>query len=328
MRSLRFSLVLLLMLALVPLNGVSAQENVTVVATIEPIASIVQEAFPGINPVVIIPPGVDPHDYQLTAKQVELLSRSSVIVTTGGHLPVEKRIAELEKEGTITGKALFVDDYMRYGFHYAKEYWYNGKDNPHGVWLDPYNAIAIAEATEKALIEADPINAAVYERDFEKFRGKVLAIVEAYRALAPKNVTAIIQMPPDEYALDWLGIKAIASIKPEEEVPAMGIDQLVPTAEKSSLIVYGSDSPEQLKKASIELAQKSGKPLAEITVFWASGNYTDWLIKNTASILKALSTHPNQEKPEKSGNIAETYAFLALLTGIVLGTALGVILKK
>ncbi|WP_297515759.1 zinc ABC transporter substrate-binding protein, partial [Thermococcus sp.] len=257
-----------------------------------------------------------------------LLSKARVIVTTGGHLPVEKRIAELEKEGTVTGKALFVDDYVKYGFHYAKEHWYNGKDNPHGVWLDPYNAIAIAEATKEALIEEDPANAMTYERDFERFRERVLAIVEAYKALAPKNATAVIQMPPDEYAIDWLGIKAVAAIKPEEEVPAIGVDQLVPIAEKSSLIVYGSDSPEQLKKASIELAQKSGKPLAEITVFWASGNYTDWLIKNTASIIKALSAPEKPGKPNQTENTAIKYAVLSLITGVVLGTALGVILKK
>ncbi len=323
----RLLLILLLTLSLVPLNGASAQESVTVVATIAPVASIVGEAFPGVRVEVIIPPGVDPHDYQLTARQVELLSRAQVIVTTGGHLPVEKKIAELEREGTVRGKVLFVDDYAKHGFRYAKEYWYNGKDNPHGVWLDPYNAIAIAEATERALIEEDPANAPVYERDFERFRGRVLAIVEAYKALAPKNATAVIQMPPDEYAIDWLGIRAIASIKPEEEVPAVGVDRLVPVARNCSLIVYGSDSPEQLKKAAIELAQKSGKPLAEITVFWGSGNYTDWLIRNTASVLKALSGSQKTEE-KKTENAAATYAFLALVTGVVLGTALGVILKK
>ncbi|WP_297534830.1 zinc ABC transporter substrate-binding protein [Thermococcus sp.] len=321
-------LTLILLTALIPSKGVHAQSGPLVVATIEPLASIVQEAFPGVEVKVIVPPGVDPHDYQLTAEQVELLSQAKVIVTTGGHLPVEKKIAELEGEGTITGEALFVDDYMKYGFHYAKEYWYNGKDNPHGVWLDPYNAIAIAEATEKALIEEDPANAVTYERDFEKFRERVLAIAEAYKALAPKNATAVIQMPPDEYALDWLGIKAVASIKPEEEVPAIGVDRLVPTAEKSSLIVYGSDSPEQLKNAAIELSQKSGKPLAEITVFWTSGNYTGWLIKNTASILGAVSKGGVVKEPIKTESSVGTYAILSLITGIVLGTALGVILKK
>jgi len=321
-------LTLILLTALIPSKDVHAQPGPLVVATIEPLASIVQEAFPGVEVKVIVPPGVDPHDYQLTAEQVELLSQAKVIVTTGGHLPVEKRIAELEQEGTVTGEALFVDDYMKYGFHYAKEYWYNGKDNPHGVWLDPYNAIAIAEATEKALIEEDPANAVTYERDFERFRERVLAIVEAYKALAPKNATAVIQMPPDEYALDWLGIKAVASIKPEEEVPAIGVDQLVPTAEKSSLIVYGSDSPEQLKKAAIELSQKSGKPLAEITVFWTSGNYTHWLIKNTASILGAVSKGRVVKEPVRTESAVGTYAILSLITGIVLGTALGVILKK
>ncbi|WP_457742453.1 metal ABC transporter solute-binding protein, Zn/Mn family [Thermococcus sp.] len=321
-------LTLILLAALIPPKEAHAQSEPLVVATIEPLASIVQEAFPGVEVKVIVPPGVDPHDYQLTAQQVELLSQAKVIVTTGGHLPVEKRIAELEREGTVTGKALFVDDYRKYGFSYAKEYWYHGKDNPHGVWLDPYNAIAIAEATEKALIEENPANAVTYERDFEKFRERVLAIVEAYKALVPKNATAVIQMPPDEYAIEWLGIKAVASIKPEEEVPAIGVDELVPVADKSSLIVYGSDSPEQLKKAAIELSQKSGKPVAEITVFWNSGNYTSWLIKNTASILKAVSGGRIVKEQVRTESTVGTYTILALITGIVLGTALGVILKK
>jgi len=312
---------LLLLLILSTLPGVSG----TVVVTIEPVASIVRESFPGVEVVVVIPPGVDPHEYQLTAQQVELLSRAQVIVTSGGHLPVERRIVELKEEGLIGARILLVDDYMEYGFRYAKERWYNGKDNPHGVWLDPYNAIAIAKATERALISEDPVNAPVYERDFERFRGRVLAIVEAYKALAPKNATAVIQMPSNQYALEWLGIRAIASIKPEQEVPAIGVDELVPVARNCSLIVYSSDSPEQLKKAAIELARKSGKPLAEITVFWSSGNYTYWLIKNTASILGATSSGSGTELPAAGEN---TYAFLALVTGVVLGTALGIILKK
>ncbi|WP_367883715.1 TroA family protein [Thermococcus peptonophilus] len=73
----------------------------------------------------------------MTAEQVELVQRASVIVTTGGHLPVERRMVELKENGEIAGKILLVEDYKKYGFRYLKEHWYNEKDNPHGVWLDP-----------------------------------------------------------------------------------------------------------------------------------------------------------------------------------------------
>lgn len=307
-------------------------EKPLVVATIGPLGSIVREAFPGVDVVVLIPPGVDPHDYQMTAEQVELVQRASVIVTTGGHLPVERRMVELKENSEIAGKILLVDDYKKYGFRYLKEHWYNEKDNPHGVWLDPYNAIAIAEATEEALIQSDPARENEYRLQFEAFKARVLGIVEAYRALINSNATAVIQMPPDQYALEWLGIKAVEALKPEEEVPAKGVDTLVEKAKGADILVYGFDSPDQMKKAMMELAEKSEKPLAGITVFWSSGNYTDWLVKNTAAIIEALKGESLRETPQETrketGTNTERYILLSLLTGIVLGTALGVIMKK
>ncbi|AMQ17961.1 metal ABC transporter solute-binding protein, Zn/Mn family [Thermococcus peptonophilus] len=325
-------MILLLIGSLFFPSATASGEKPLVVATIGPLGSIVREAFPEVDVVVLIPPGVDPHDYQMTAEQVELVQRASVIVTTGGHLPVERRMVELKENGEIAGKILLVEDYKKYGFRYLKEHWYNEKDNPHGVWLDPYNAIAIAEATEEALIQSDPARENEYRLQFEAFKARVLGVVKAYRALINSDATAVIQMPPDQYALEWLGIKAAEALKPEEEVPAKGVDTLVEKAKGADILVYGLDSPDQMKKAMTELAEKSGKQLAGITVFWSSGNYTDWLVKNTASIIEALKGEGLKETPQEpkkeTGTNTERYILLSLLTGIVLGTALGVIMKK
>ena len=314
----------------VPMTEGVQTEKPLVIATIAPIASIVQEAFPQVRVVVLIPPGVDPHEYQMTAKQVELVQKASVIVTTGGHLPVERRILELRNSGEIEARVLLVQDYFKYGFRYLKESWYNNKDNPHGVWLDPYNAIAIAEATEKALIQSDPSRRTEYTITFERFRARVLGIVDSYRALIRSNGTAIVQMPPDQYALEWLGLRVVDSLKPEEEIPSKGIDELLPESKTADVLVYGLDSPEQMKNAMKELAAKSGKPLAGITVFWSSGNYTEWLVKNTATIIRTINSGecPSLKECPEEGETTERYVFLSLLTGIVLGTAIGVVLKR
>lgn len=308
--------------------SLGSPEKPLVVASIAPLASIVQDAFgDSVNVVYIIPLGADPHEYQLTASQIELLRKADVIVTTGGHLPVEKRIKELREEGTITAEALFIDDYKREGFRYLQERWYQNKDNPHGVWLDPYNALAIAKATEVALEKTDPANSETYAEEYGNFEVRVKTIVEAYRALIGTNHTAVIQMPPDEYAIEWLGVKAVASIKPEEEVPAIGVDDLVPTAKRVDLIVYGANSPDQLKDAAKELALKSGKPTAEITVFWKDVPYTEVLIRNSAAVVNALGGKTPLKTPAQKSDVTE-YVMLSLVTGIVLGTALGVILKR
>ncbi|AIU70429.1 ABC transporter substrate-binding protein [Thermococcus eurythermalis] len=318
---------LLLIASFIPLTGAS-EEKPLVVASIAPIASIVQDAFgDAVEVVYLIPPGANPHEYQMTADQIELLRSADVIVTTGGHLPMEKKISELKEEGTITGETLFFDDYREEGFRYLPEHWYNGKDNPHGVWLDPYNALAIASAVEKALEKADPVNAGLYRELYSDFEGRVRAIVEAYKALVDENRTAVIQLPSNQYAIEWLGITAVASIKPEEEVPAIAVDELVETARGADLVIYAVDSPEQMKDAASELARKSGKPLAGIRVFWSEKPYTEVLIENSAAVIKALGG-----ERQEAGNVQENdvgrYVVLSLVSGIVLGVALGVILKK
>jgi len=320
-------IVLLLIASFIPLTGAS-EEKPLVVASIAPIASIVQDAFgDAVEVVYLIPPGANPHEYQMTADQIELLRRADVIVTTGGHLPMEKKIAELKEEGTITGETLFFDDYKREGFRYLPERWYNGKDNPHGVWLDPYNALAMASAVEKALEKVDPVNAERYRELYSDFEDRVETIVEAYRALVEENRTAVIQLPSNQYAIEWLGITAVASIKPEEEVPAIAVDELVETARGTDLIVYAVDSPEQMKDAASELAKKSGKSLAGIQVFWSGKPYTEVLIENSAAVIKALGGE-RQEVDNVQENDVGRYVVLSLVSGIVLGVALGVILKK
>ena len=133
-------------------------------------------------------------------------------------------------------------------------------------------------------------------------------------------------MPPDQYAVEWLGIKPVASKNPEEEVPAIGVDNLVKTAMGTSLVVYTKESPQQLKDAAKELSLKSGKPLAEVSVFWSGRPYTDVLIENGAAVVSALEGKV-ERVPIKETDVT-TYVVISLLVGIILGTSIGIILKK
>ncbi len=296
-----------------------------VVATIGPLASIVQEAFgSSVQVYTLIPPGVDPHEYQLTAKQILLVKKADVIVTTGGHLPVEKMMASLKQEGSLKGYLLLADSYEKYGFRYLKETWYHNGTNPHGVWLDPYNAIAIAEAVENALISVDPYNAAVYRVEFQAFRRKVLDIVSAYSPFFKGNETAVIQQPPLQYALAWMGMKVVGAIKPEEEAPALGVDEVLPYARRASFVVYLYQSSSQLKKAAIDLASRAGKPSVGIYVFWQGGNYTQYLINNSVAIIRALGERTIVVKQRES---ERSYIVASFLVALSLGLAFGYLMR-
>lgn len=326
MRAKAVILTLLLILFTIPY---ARAEKPLIVASISPLAEIVKETFGNsVDVVYLVPSGADPHQYQLTPDQIELIKKADVVVTVNGHLPAEQKMKQLREEGTISAAVLFAEDYAKYGFRFLPERWYNNKNNPHGVWLDPYNALAIAKATAEALSERYPQDRELYERQYEKFETKVMAIVEAYKVLA-ENATAIIEMPSQQYALEWLGVKAVASIKPEEEIPAKSVDELLEITKAVDFIAYSTQSPEALKNAALELSQRTGRPLADITTTWIDKPYTEILIENAKAVISALNQKTTViQQTAKAGNINDIYVLLALVVGISLGMAVGILIKK
>jgi len=321
----KMALILIIFL-ISPLSFTLAQEKPLVIASIAPIAEIVREAFgESVQVEYLVPPGVDSHQSQLTPEQIEKIQKADVIVTIG-HLPVEEKIEELEKEGILKGKVLGIEDYQRYGFRYLPERWYNNKYNPHGIWLDPYNALAIAEATKEAL-KTRYSGQNIFEAQYSLFKAKVETIILAYQKMNLSEKQAIIELPSQQYALEWMGIEVIASIKPEEEIPAKSVDELLEIVKTVDVIVYSADSPESLKNAALELSRKTGVPTIGISTIWSEKEYTEVLIQNSANIVSAFRTYVPQEVPsQQSLNI--TYIILAFIVGVTLGTAFGVIIKK
>ena len=321
----KMALILIIFL-ISPLSFTLAQEKPLVITSIAPIAEIVREAFgESVQVEYLVPPGVDPHQYQLTPEQIEKIQKADVIVTIG-HLPAEEKIGELEKEGILKGEVLGIEDYQRYGFRYLPERWYNNKYNPHGIWLDPYNALAIAEATKEAL-KTRYSGQNIFEAQYSLFKAKVETIILAYQKMNLSEKQAIIELPSQQYALEWMGIEVIASIKPEEEIPAKSVDELLEIVKTVDVIVYSADSPESLKNAALELSRKTGVPTIGISTIWSEKEYTEVLIQNSANIVSAFRTYVPQEVPsQQSLNI--TYIILAFIVGVTLGTAFGVIIKK
>ncbi|HIC99047.1 MAG TPA: ABC transporter substrate-binding protein, partial [Pyrodictiaceae archaeon] len=196
-----------------------------------------------------------------------------------------------------------------------------------------YNALAIARATGDALIAKYPASRETYEKEYMRFEAKVLGIVKSYRALVEKNATAIVELPSQQYAIEWLGIKVVSSIKPEEEIPAKSVDELLEITKTVDFIAYSTQSPEALKNAALELSRRTGKPLADITTIWIDKPYTEILIENSKAVIGALNQKLDQkttiiQQTTKAENISTIYVFLALVVGISLGMAVGILIRK
>ncbi|WP_048152455.1 metal ABC transporter solute-binding protein, Zn/Mn family [Palaeococcus ferrophilus] len=321
-----------LLMVLILLSGIpwARAEKPVVIVSIAPLGEIVKEALgDSVEVEVLVPMGVDPHEYQLTPEQVEKARRAAVIVTTGGHLPAEKKLRELEGNGEIEARVLWLDDYTRYGFRFLNKGWMEGR-NEHGTWMDPTNALAIARATVEALSEADPSNAPSYMEAYSSFEKRVEEIVDAYSEVFERlgKESAVVELPAHQYVLEWMGVESVAAVKPEEELPAREVDSLLPVAEKADLIVYTSSSPDSLREAALELSKRSGKPIADVTYMWSGKPYTTVLEENAASVIAALAKGEKERVVRGSGGLSPIYVLLGGIVGLTFGFAIGTFLRE
>lgn len=142
----------LLVLALACQN----EEEAPVVSTIHPLTAITREiAGDEIRVVGIVPPGVNPHAYEPTPKNLAALSGARVAVYAGPLMePWVPRavVGAVLVDASVSGNILVND--------------------PH-VWLDPARAKMIADAIAVALSEAWPDRREVFQQNLENFRARV-----------------------------------------------------------------------------------------------------------------------------------------------------------
>lgn len=107
----------------------------------------------------LTPPGVEPHDFELSTDDLDVIDDADVLVHLGGGFqPVVDDVAD--QAGVAVDVLDALDD--------------TGND-PH-VWLDPVQLVAIVGAVRDALIEADPDGEAGYRGNAETYVGELRAL--------------------------------------------------------------------------------------------------------------------------------------------------------
>lgn len=144
-----------------------------VVATVYPLWEFSRQvAGARADAVALVPPGVEPHDWEPAPRDVSLTRRASVFVHSGTGL-------DAWSQKLLTGGAaprVVVDasrglDLIRSG----------GVIDPH-VWLDPRLALAQVEAIEAGLVQADPSGREIYSANARAYASRLDALDRAFRA--------------------------------------------------------------------------------------------------------------------------------------------------
>ena len=212
-------LIILNVLAVVP--PVTAQDDaqLKVAASITPFGALVNEVGGSrVQTTVLLPEGVEPHAFTATPQIIEAAQQADLLVLTG-HFTWETDVANQTDTPFIT-----LADYEEYGAALSV---FPGREdtsqkNPHGYWLLPNNAIAIANAIRAALSEMKPDGAAYWNTRFESFVDRVESL-NASIAVADEDyqldsLRAVVVFPAEAYIAEAFGMSVEAVLQEGENI--------------------------------------------------------------------------------------------------------------
>lgn len=161
----------------------ASQAKPLVLSSLKPLTLIAQE-ITGSNADVdtLLPASASHHDYPLKVSDYARLQKADVILWVGPELEsfLQKPTANLTATKIITAYGLA-------GMHWPVELAAAHDDHRHAqdphLWLDPRNAVVVAQAVAEKLVQIDSANAKQYRANLQLFTVKMQQLDEKLRLL-------------------------------------------------------------------------------------------------------------------------------------------------
>lgn len=173
-------------LVIFALSPAYAKEKLNVVTTFTIIADMAQNvAGEAANVSSITKPGAEIHEYQPTPGDIKRAQGAQLILSNG--LNLELWFARFYQNLSGVPDATVSDGVKPMGISEGP---YNGKPNPH-AWMSAENAMIYVDNIRDALAKYDPDNAAVYQKNAERYKAQIR------QTLAPLQA-ALAKIPADK----------------------------------------------------------------------------------------------------------------------------------
>lgn len=220
---------------------------------------------------LLVPPGSNPHVYQVQPDQMSLLSKASVLVLNGVGLEfwASNVIDAADNPKLIVVKTA---DGLKILDHSEGD---GGAGNPH-VWLDPINAIHQVEAIRDAFIKADPSHASEYTANAARYSNKLRKLDADIRAEVAKfKSKGFVSFHPTwVYFARRYGLVEAATIEqsPGKEPSPQDIARAVDTAKKLHAKAIFAE-PQMSRKAALVVAEEIGAKVLVLDAFGKPPRY-------------------------------------------------------
>jgi zinc transport system substrate-binding protein len=238
----------------------------------------------------LTPPGVEPHDFEVTPKQVDALQTADLAIVMGRDFqPSVEAVTDVRR-----GDTLVVLDALH--VQQAK----GSQFDPH-VWLDPVLMQRVVAAVEQRLARVDPTHAAAYRHNAQRYRAELAAVDRDY-------ATGLAHCGRDEIVTSHAAFgylarryhlqqRAIEGLSPDQEPAADRIAELADLARRHHVTTIFTE-PLASPKVAQTLARESGglrtavlNPLEGLTDAErnAGDDYVSVMAHNLASLRRALA---------------------------------------
>ncbi len=314
----RLSLVpLILFLLPLAISGVTVEVHAqilpakTIAVSVSSLAGIVQEVGgPYYNTTVLLEQETEPHAFTVTPEIIATADAADLLVFTG-HFHWEEELASLTSTPFITfhGNDSW-ENYEDYGAEYSPmpgggaeedggEHDHEG--NPHGFWLLPKNAIAVANATRAALTTLNITLASDLNSNFEMFADSIQDFEEKIDSLDEvygfSEMHAVVVFPTEAYVAEAFGITADAVLQIEDlTISSAKLLEVQQAIRNGSIdLIIGSDVAKLQTGGDFAYQLQTdygGILIWWKTIFFAESNYIWMMDFNLAALIVGIEEGP------------------------------------
>lgn len=284
----------------------------SIAVSVSSLAGIVQEVGGShYNTKVLLEQETDPHAFTVTPEIIATAEEADLLVFAG-HFHWEEELANLTSTPFITFHSDGAwENYEDYGAEYSPmpggeveeeggEHEHEG--NPHGFWLLPKNALAIANATRAALSTLNITMSNEWTSNFEMFTESIRELEELIDSVDEmygySEMHAILVAPAEAYVAEAFGITADAVLQVEgitiSGAKLLEVQQAIRNG--SINLIIGSEVAQL--QAGGEFAYQLQADYGGIliwwkTVFFAELNYIWMMNYNLAALIIGIEEGPS-----------------------------------
>jgi ABC-type Zn uptake system ZnuABC Zn-binding protein ZnuA len=284
-------------------NTGQQDDRLSVVTTVSPITNIVENIGGSrIRLEGVVPEGVNSHTFEATPSMAKLMAQADLIIINGLFLeePTLALAESNKKDGAVIlslGERSVSAEEWQFDFTFPES---AGHPNPH-LWPDPNLGLRYAELVNEQLAVMDPVNAAYYADNLERFRAKVEEMDQAIRvavASVPESNRKLLTYHDSwAYFARQYGMEVIGAVQPSNfsQPSVREVAELIDQVKELGLpAVFGSEvfSSDVLEAIASEANAQFIDDLADDDLPGKPGDpehtYLGLLRQNMAAMIPAL----------------------------------------